>query len=161
MARAECCAAIPSAAVTDIDDIAQHRLRQDGQRLTSGRRAIIETLQRAGRPVTIPDILRMQPSLAQSSVYRNLVVLEHARLVSKISMGDEHAHFELGEEITNHHHHHLVCTGCGRVSDVTLPSAVERDLDSGLRQAALQEQFELHHHRLDLLGLCSACRAEA
>jgi Fur family transcriptional regulator, ferric uptake regulator len=150
-------AALPSASVTELDDIALHRLRQDGQRLTTGRRLILSTLRDVGAPVTIPDILRHEPSLAQSSVYRNLSVLECAGLVSKISMGDEHAHYELGEAITNHHHHHLVCTRCGRVSDVTLSAEVEHSLDAALRAAASVEQFELHHHRLDLLGLCGAC----
>lgn len=145
--------------VTDIEDIALHRLRQDGQRFTTGRQLILRTLQQAGGPVTIPGILRLQPTLAQSSVYRNLAVLERAGLVGKISMGDEHAHYELGEEITNHHHHHLVCTRCATVADVTLSAAVERSLDKALHEAATGERFELHHHRLDLLGLCAKCAA--
>jgi Fur family ferric uptake transcriptional regulator len=92
-------------------------------------------------------------------VYRNLAVLEHAGLVSKISMGDEHAHYELGEEITNHHHHHTVCTSCGAVRDVTLSAAAERSLERALQDAAFGQSFELHHHRLDLLGRCDACVA--
>jgi Fur family ferric uptake transcriptional regulator len=148
---------ITSLLVTDIDDIALHRLRKDGQRFTTGRQLILRTLQEVGGPITIPGILRLQPSLAQSSVYRNLAVLEHAGLVSKISMGDEHAHYELGEEITNHHHHHLVCTHCGTVSDVTLSAAAERALDKALREAASGASFELHQHRVDLLGHCATC----
>jgi len=146
-------------AVTDIDDIALHRLRKDGQRLTSGRQLILRTLEEASGPVTIPMILQRQPTLAQSSVYRNLAVLEHAGLVSKISMGDEHAHYELGEEITNHHHHHTVCTSCGAVCDVTLSAAAERSLDKALHEAAAGVGFELAHHRLDLLGRCAECVA--
>ena len=147
--------------MTAIDDIALHRLRKDGQRLTTGRQLILKTLQEAGGPVTIPAILRRQPTLAQSSVYRNLAVLEHAGLVSKISMGDEHAHYELGEEITNNHHHHLVCTSCGSVSDVTLSAAAERSLDKALRDAAAGAAFELQQHRVDLLGRCASCVAAA
>jgi Fur family ferric uptake transcriptional regulator len=90
-------------------------------------------------------------------VYRNLAVLEHAGLVSKISMGDEHAHYELGEEITNNHHHHLVCTSCGTVSDVTLSASAERSLDKALHEAAAGANFELHQHRVDLLGHCANC----
>jgi Fe2+ or Zn2+ uptake regulation protein len=145
--------------VTDIDDIALHRLRKDGQRLTTGRQLILKTLQEAGGPVTIPAILRRQPTLAQSSVYRNLAVLEHAGLVSKISMGDEHAHYELGEEVTNNHHHHLVCTSCGSVSDVTLSAGAERSLDKALKDAAAGASFELQQHRVDLLGRCASCVA--
>lgn len=144
--------------VTEIDDIALHRLRQDGQRLTTGRQLILRTLQEVGGPITIPGILRREPSLAQSSVYRNLAVLEHAGLVSKIAMGDEHAHYELGEEITNHHHHHLVCVQCGSVADVTLPAVAERSLDRALHDAADAQSFELQHHRLDLIGRCASCR---
>ncbi len=150
---------IASTLVTDIDDIALHRLRKDGQRFTTGRQLILRTLQDVGGPITIPGILRLQPTLAQSSVYRNLAVLEHAGLVSKIAMGDEHAHYELGEEITNNHHHHLVCTQCGKVSDVTLSAGVERSLDKALLEAAGREGFELHQHRVDLLGHCAACSA--
>jgi Fe2+ or Zn2+ uptake regulation protein len=147
--------------VTDINDLALLKLRLDGQRLTSGRQLILQTLQEAGGPVTIPMILQRQPKLAQSSVYRNLAVLEHAGLVSKISMGDEHAHYELGEEVTHYHHHHLVCTGCGRVSDVTLPETVERALDKALNNVADAENFQLHRHRLDLVGRCADCVAIA
>ncbi|MEN9505412.1 MAG: hypothetical protein RI958_1338 [Actinomycetota bacterium] len=146
--------------VTDIDDIALHRLRKDGQRLTTGRQLILRTLEQAGGPVTIPMILRRQPTLAQSSVYRNLAVLEHAGLVSKIAMGDEHAHYELGEEITNNHHHHFICTSCGSVTDVVLPASAERSLDKALREAAEGVMFELQHHRLDLLGRCAECESQ-
>lgn len=145
--------------MTDIDDIALHRLRKDGQRLTTGRQLILRTLEEASGPVTIPMILQRQPTLAQSSVYRNLAVLEHAGLVSKISMGDEHAHYELGEEITNNHHHHTVCTSCGAVRDVSLTAGAERSLDRALHDAAAGQHFELHHHRLDLLGRCAECVA--
>lgn len=145
---------------TDIDDIALHRLRKDGQRLTTGRQLILRTLEQAGGPVTIPMILRRQPTLAQSSVYRNLAVLEHAGLVSKIAMGDEHAHYELGEEITNNHHHHFICTSCGSVTDVVLPASAERSLDKALREAAEGAMFELQHHRLDLLGRCAECESQ-
>ena len=148
-------------AVTEINDIALLKLRLDGQRLTTGRQLILKTLQEAGAPVTIPMILQRQPKLAQSSVYRNLSVLEHAGLVSKITMGDEHAHYELGEEITHHHHHHLVCSACGKVSDVTLPDSVERSLDKAMAQVSDAAGFQLHNHRLDLVGRCAECAAAA
>lgn len=144
--------------MTDLYDLALLRLRLDGQRLTTGRQLILKTLEDVGEPVTIPMILKHQPKLAQSSVYRNLAVLEHAGLVSKISMGDEHAHYELGEEVTNHHHHHMVCRGCGKVKDVTLPDSVEKSLDKALRAVADRDGFELQMHRLDLVGRCAACQ---
>ena len=138
--------------MTDIDDIALHRLRKDGQRFTTGRQLILKTLQEVGAPITIPGILRRQPTLAQSSVYRNLAVLEHAGLVSKISMGDEHAHYELGEEITNNHHHHLVCSSCGAVQEFS-----DARLDTLIEDNADVQRFTLASHSIELYGICAGC----
>ena len=140
--------------MTDLSDLALLKLRLDGQRLTTGRQLILRTLEEVAAPMTIPMILARQPRLAQSSVYRNLAVLEHAGLVSKIEMGDDHAHYELGEEVT-HHHHPTVCRTCGKVKDVTLPDAVEKALDKALAQVAAETGFVLQHHRLDLVGTCA------
>ncbi len=147
--------------MTDIIDVALLKLRLDGQRFTVGRQYILRALSELVGPVTIPMLLDHQPKLAQSSVYRNLAVLEHAGLVSKIALGDDHAHYELGEALTKHHHHHFVCTSCGRVEDVTLADSVERALDKALQSAADEVSFTLHHHRLDLVGLCARCTSGA
>jgi Fe2+ or Zn2+ uptake regulation protein len=44
------------------------------------------------------------------------------------------------------------------VGDVRVPDDVEADLDRALGVLAAREGFELLHHRLDLVGVCSACR---
>ena len=143
----------------EFHEIVLQRLRADGQRYTSGRRRIMHTLAEAGRPLTIPMILAREPALAQSSVYRNLAVLEQVGLVSRISLGDEHAHYELGEALTDHHHHHLVCRACGRVSDVDLPDAAERGLDRAVHDIAERLSFVVESHRFDLVGVCGDCAA--
>lgn len=117
----------------------------------------MHALAAAGEPLTIPMILRHDAELAQSSVYRNLGVLEQAGLVSRISLGDEHAHYELGEVLTEHHHHHLVCRRCGRVSDVTLPDSAEHAIELALRELAQRISFAVEEHRLDLVGVCADC----
>lgn len=144
--------------MNSVDNVALHRLRREGQRLTAGRQALLDALAEAGRPMTIPMILRAQPGLAQSSVYRNLTVLQSAGLVTRISLGDDHAHFELSEEVTGLHHHHTVCTECGSVAPVTLPDSVESKLVKALTAATEGASFEVTGHRLDILGLCDICR---
>ncbi|MEY4366400.1 MAG: hypothetical protein RLZZ305_1744 [Actinomycetota bacterium] len=133
------------------------RLATVNQRLTPTRRAIVEALAAADRPLSIPEILASGQGLAQSSVYRNLSVLERAGAVARVVTTDEWARFELAEVLTGHHHH-LVCSKCGAVSDVRVPDDVEADLDRALGVLAVREGFELLHHRLDLVGVCSACR---
>ena len=132
------------------------RLRSDDQRYTASRRALVEALVDAERPPTIPELLAARPGLAQSSAYRNLAVLEQVGVVRRIVTSDEHARFELAEELTGHHHH-LVCASCGRVDDFTVSTQLERSLDVALARVADETGFAVDHHRLDLVGTCQAC----
>ena len=143
---------------SDVHQIAAGRVIGDNQRYTSMRRQIVDILQRSDHPITIPDILRLHPHLAQSSVYRNLAVLEAAGVIARIVTHDEWARFELAEDIGGHHHH-LICESCGVVRDVQVPDAVESALDTSLGELASMNGFELRHHRLDLLGVCAECRS--
>ena len=107
--------------------------------------------------MTIPEILELDGSLAQSSVYRSVTILEEVGAVSRIVTHEDHARFELAEALTDHHHHHLICTTCGSVSDFELPGDAESDLDRSCASAAKSAGFRIDGHRLDLLGLCAAC----
>jgi Fur family transcriptional regulator, ferric uptake regulator len=51
------------------------------------------------------------------------------------------------------HHHHVVCSSCG----------LSREVDDPGMQAVVQEierqtDFRIERHRLELFGLCAACR---
>jgi Fe2+ or Zn2+ uptake regulation protein len=135
---------------------AASRLRAHQQRLTAGREQLIEVLAAADRPLTIPEVLRRRRGLAQSSVYRNLVVLEEAGVVHRIVTHDEFARYELAEDLTGHHHH-LVCATCGRIEDVPATPALEKSLEAAVARAARTSGFRTSHHRLDLVGVCADC----
>jgi Fur family ferric uptake transcriptional regulator len=142
----------------DLHAVATQKLRRISQRYTSGRRVLVEVLATAERPLTIPQILLRDDTLATSSVYRNLVTLEQAGIVAKIVTSQDHARFELAEQL-GHHHHHLVCAECGKVDDFTLPEGVEGSLDQALRRAARKQGYQPLAHRLDLTGTCPDCQA--
>ena len=135
---------------------ASDRLRGDGQRYTTQRQAIVDVLMAVEHPVTIPQLLERLPGLAQSSAYRNLAVLERAGVVHRIVTTDEFARYELAEDLTRHHHH-LICSSCGDVTDFEVPDTVEHDLERALARVADRTGFTVDTHRLDLVGLCSAC----
>lgn len=145
-----------TAVATDLHTTAARRLAASGQRYTSSRRAIVDVLVRTQAPMTLPDILSADTTLAQSSAYRNLSELIAADVVHRIVTTDEHAHFELAEDLTEHHHH-LICSSCGSVTDFQVPAAVEAELDRALDQIAERETFAVDHHRLDLVGRCHQC----
>jgi Fe2+ or Zn2+ uptake regulation protein len=138
------------------DDVAI-MLRAGEHRYTTGRRQVVAALHAAANPVTIPQILEVETSLAQSSVYRNLAILEEVGVVARIITHDDHARYELAEKLTDDHHHHLICTTCGTVSDFELPPAVEKTLDSAFNASAAAANFQIEGHRLDLIGSCANC----
>ncbi|MEX0990348.1 MAG: Fur family transcriptional regulator [Actinomycetota bacterium] len=143
-------------AASDLHTIVGARLRTAGQRYTSKRRVLVEILERARQPVSIPDILRSRRGLAQSSVYRNLAALEQAHVLRRVVTGEDFARFELSEDLTEHHHH-LVCSNCGTVQDVTIPQRLERSMERALDEIAEGTGFTAVSHRLDLIGTCKAC----
>ncbi len=132
------------------------RLRRFDQRYTSGRRALVETLVGAGRPVTIAEVLAGGSVPAQSTAYRNLAVLVQAGVVRKVFAGDDLTRYELAEELTQHHHH-MVCVNCGAIEDFTVPNRLEQSLDKLFGQVSEGTGFTPQAHRLDLLGTCGNC----
>lgn len=137
-------------------ETATERLRDAGQRYTDQRRRLVDLLADAGSPRSIPEILESRADLKQSSVYRNLAVLEQARVVRRVLTDEEYGRYELTEDLTGHHHH-LMCTSCGRVQDVRVPSDLEGSLDRTLDRLARRAGFADVDHRLDLIGVCGDC----
>ncbi len=123
--------------------------------------AVATRLRRAGRPLTIPEILDAQPGLAQSSAYRNLQLLEHAGVVHRIVTNAEFARYELAEDLTGDHHHHLICTSCGAVEDVPASAGLERSVAAAAAAITRATGFRTQRHRVDLVGLCKRCGAPA
>ena len=125
------------------------------QRYTPARRDLVELLRSAGRPLSIAEMLEIQPA-AQSSVYRNLSALEQAGVVRKIPSADDTGRFELAESLTGHHHH-LTCRTCGRVVDVEFTAGFEKTFDKELSHLATATGFQIEDHDVNLSGLCASC----
>jgi|SRR6056297_2614484 len=142
----------------DLHATAAARLRDDGQRYTSNRRALVEALDEAEHPLTIPELLARRTAIPQSSAYRNLAVLERAGVVDRLVTTDEFARFELAEDLTEHHHH-LICSGCGAVADVAADPRIEELIEQAVTKAATASGFRVDAHRVDLVGRCATCVA--
>mgnify|MGYP001024217965 CR=1 FL=1 len=116
------------------------RLRDDGQRYTSNRRDLVDVLLTAARPITIPEIMTSRDGLAQSSVYRNLTVMERAGVVTRVVTNGEWGRYELAEDLTGHHHH-AICSECGAVADVELGDRLERAILAALDDVSERTGF--------------------
>ncbi len=138
------------------DDVAT-RLRRGRQRYTEARRALVDLLHELERPHSIAELLDAEPSMSQSSLYRNLGVLEQHDVVRRLSSTDDVARFELAEDVTGEHHHHLVCTTCGTIEDIDVAPEVETAMHVAIDDAAAGHGFRTELHRLELLGTCADC----
>ena len=144
----------------DVDQLIASQLQTVGQRYTNNRRRLISILLRSSKPLSINQILDMDPELAQSSAYRNLTVLEEAGSIARIVTSADHARYELAEEILEHHHH-IICSPCGEILDFHLSDSIEETLEASLQEIADQIGFTLDTHRLDLIGTCTLCKDSA
>ena len=87
------------------------------------------------------------PTISRATVYNNLKVLEHEKLIRRIT-GDS-----LSDRYDNSYvpHGHMICEECGRVRDFNL-----ENLDKMLSDAI---GSEFTSYELKVRYLCDACKA--
>jgi Fur family ferric uptake transcriptional regulator len=127
------------------------QLREHGRRLSTARRLILEALFAADGPVAAPYLVDAL-SLEESSVYRNLEVLESHGLVRHVHLGHGPGLYALlgGDEVE-----YLYCERCAEVTTVT------PDRLTPMRDAVRQEfGYEPRFTHFALVGLCADCATQ-
>jgi Fur family ferric uptake transcriptional regulator len=88
--------------------------------------------------------------LGLATVYRTLGLLAEAGIIDSLS----HRPGELCYRWCGQgHHHHLVCSSCHRVVELA-----DCELDPWLERISRAHGFVTTGHRLEVSGLCAACR---
>lgn len=127
-------------------------LRARGGRVTTCRRAILETFLGIGGHVTAEVLTARvqadQPDVHESTVYRFLDDLERLGVVDHVHLGHGPAVYHLAADA----HHHLVCDRCGAVEEV--PEALFADLREQLKD---EYGFALEPRHFAVTGRCKAC----
>ncbi|MEO7349640.1 MAG: Fur family transcriptional regulator [Terrimesophilobacter sp.] len=93
-------------------------LRDSGLRVTSGRIALLETLEsmpHSDAEALLAELRRAQPALSVQSVHNILHDLSDAGLLRRIEPAGSSSRYE---RRTGDNHHHLVCTECQAIEDV-------------------------------------------
>ncbi|MBX7167649.1 MAG: transcriptional repressor [Pirellulales bacterium] len=94
-------------------------IRAAGLRCTNGRLAVLRRLQAAARPQTHAELAEhlVPEGYDKTTVYRNLIDLAEAGLVSRTELGDHLWRFELRRAGHQHEntHPHFLCTTCGEL----------------------------------------------
>jgi Fur family ferric uptake transcriptional regulator len=129
-------------------------LRARGGRVTTSRRAILETFLGMGGHVTAEALTarvqEAQPDVHESTVYRFLDDLEGLGVVDHVHLGHGPAVYHLASDA----HHHLVCDSCGAVVEV--PEVLFAELRGRLVQ---DFGFVLQPRHFAVTGRCRACAA--
>ena len=127
-----------------------------GYRLTGPRRAVARLiaehdghftamqLQAAGRDRRL--------GISRATLFRALDLLTELGVVERLDLPTgEHAYVPCAPA----HHHHVICSRCGRTTEVE---------DSGVAEAvakiAQRSGYRIDLHRLELFGLCRHCQAK-
>jgi Fe2+ or Zn2+ uptake regulation protein len=138
---------------TALDELVE-RLRRDGSRVTTARRAVLEEFLRCREQHPSVEELaerihRRYPDIHLSTVYRNLDHLEEAGVLAQVRVGNGPASYHLRSDA----HDHAVCDRCGVV--LLLPSAVMAELAELLD---VELGFALSPSHVTLRGECDSCR---
>lgn len=126
-----------------------------GYRATTTRRAVVDLI--AGREghFTAADLVHDARTrglrVGRATIFRTLDVLAELRAVERIDLpSGEHAYVACDPV----HHHHVVCTACGRSSDID-----DAGLRSVVREIGRRTGYRIDEHRLELFGRCPGCLA--
>jgi Fur family ferric uptake transcriptional regulator len=98
------------------------RIRAAGLRCTAARVVVLEHLIAARGPKAHAEVAEALEAAGfdRATIYRNLMELTEARLLSRVQLGDRVWRFELARPAAaggaSAGHPHFVCTGCGEVS---------------------------------------------
>lgn len=126
-----------------------------GYRLTDSRRMVAELI--AGRrghftsADLVADARSRRVPVGRATIFRALEVLASLRAIERIDLpSGDHAYVAC-EPL---HHHHVVCSRCGRVTEIA-----DEGLRTLVRDIARRSGYRVDDHRLELFGVCPACLA--
>lgn len=130
-------------------------LDRAGYRITDARRSVASLIEGRDGHFTAADLVAeaqlRRLGIGRATIFRALDVLLELGAVERLDLpSGEHAYVGCQPA----HHHHVVCSSCGRTSEID---------DAGLRtfvdQVARRTGYAIDTHRVELFGLCPACRA--
>lgn len=132
------------------------QLRRRGERMTSGRRAVLTALSRHPGHLNADEVFdavaEQDATIARSTIYRTLEALSALGVVQHIHLGHGATAYHLtGGDLS---HLHAQCRSCGDIYD--LPANL---LDQVAGRLTEEFDFRLDPAHAALSGICAACRA--
>ncbi|MDQ6745654.1 MAG: transcriptional repressor [Actinomycetota bacterium] len=127
-------------------------VRRGGMRLSTVRRLVIEAFFSAEGPISAVHLAHTL-SIDESSVYRNLEVLERHGLIRHVHLGHGPGLYVL---VGRHEVEYLYCERCAKVAAVT-----PDQLDPLRRTIRERFGFQARFTHFPIVGLCEHCAAQS
>jgi Fur family transcriptional regulator, ferric uptake regulator len=134
----------------DTIEEAVRAVRRGGMRLSTARRLVLEAFFSAEGPVSAVHLAHTL-SIDESSVYRNLEVLERHGLIRHVHLGHRPGLYAL---VGRHEVEYLYCERCAKVTAVT-----PDQLDPVRRNIKKRFGYEARFTHFAIVGLCEHCAA--
>jgi Fe2+ or Zn2+ uptake regulation protein len=132
-----------------------HALDQAGYRLTEPRRAVAELIAAREGHFTAQDLIddakARRLGIGRATVFRALDLFTELQVLERLDLPTgEHAYVPCAPA---RHHHHIVCSQCGRTTEVD-----DAGLASAVDEIQRRSGWQVESHRLELYGRCPRCR---
>ena len=139
---------------TNIDEEWLDELKNNGSRITTPRRAIVNIIANSTQALEAVEIFDRSrgdhPQLGLVTVYRTLEKLEQLGLVQRVHQA-EGCHLYL--RAPQGHEHILVCKACRRTDYFS-----GDDLTELIERTSQKSGYRIEDHWLQFIGLCARCR---
>ncbi len=137
----------------DSDSILE-KLRKEGFRLTSTRKAILSLFLSGAGPMTAPELQARLKSegvdVNKTTVYRELDFLMAQKITREVQLGDGLRRYEY---FGDGHHHHLVCVRCKNIECFEMTACL-KEIEAEISE---RKKFTFIKHSLEFFGICSYC----
>ncbi len=130
-------------------------LKSENLKSSIQREDILKIFYNSGKHLTaeeLYDICRENiPNLGIATIYRALKLFCSIGICKEIVVDDGVTRYEINDD--KNHHDHLICTKCGIFVEIVSP-----EIEKIQKKISASHGFELINHRLNLYGICPACR---
>ena len=121
---------------------------------TPARVAVLRFLEKSNQPVDVSmirDYLREQDvDTDPATVFRIINAFTEKGITRTIQFGEGRARYEL---LAKGDHHHLICTNCGKITDVE-----DKYMEKLEKEIGKTKGFKVKSHSLEFFGLCRSCQ---
>lgn len=123
-------------------------------RNTKQKQLLLNILEKSRHPMSINEIYKQiiadLPTIAKSTIYRNIDNLHKQNLIDKYYLKDNELYYQI-KGSTLGHKHYFICDECSMMFD--LPICPIHEIENVMIKAG----FEVSEHYVQLNGTCKEC----